>query len=380
MSWRSIEYKGSGPTGRLELAVPGVLSTGDEGDLAKSIHEFIQGTRDGELLRIMSPVIDDKGCVEDILAARRRGVAIRVLTTLADRHGIRTKGWDASQDIAPHDEAIRMLAKAGVILRSPLSTPHGKFVVLNKSSSLFGSANLTRGSLRGSALEALLRFEDPDILAALVAAFDAVWKVAPFSMRHRNGAVILEEGAANHIAIASEAWEVTGSAPRVVVSGPGCPGARDWLVETIKSARREVILVAMSFYESNGISGLHDALLGALRRGVRIRAVVRLEHFKDEENKGLYPDPSTAELIREGIELLGIQGLHAKGVSVDNSWNAIQSANFNPYSFDPLREECNVEILVCATGGTKLLTDYSKWIRMLADSADARWLPDKARG
>jgi len=374
MSWTPIDQENGRTPGTLPSPFLDVLTTGDEGSLPRSIHDFIHGTRDGDLLRIMSPVIDDKESVEDIIAARKRGVVVRVLTTLADRHGIHTKGWDASQDIGRHDESIRQLAREGVILRSPPSTPHGKFLVRNASCCLFGSANLAKGSLRGTALEAGLMLEDAGLSASLAETFDTIWRASPFSMRHRKGAVILEEGGNNELAVASGTGEITEFATRVLASGPGCPDGKDRLVKSLRCAQHEVILVAMSLYETNQIPDLHAAILEALRCGVRIRAIVRLEHFRVEEEKGRYPDSSTVELIRAGMELYGVSGLHAKGLVVDDSWVAIQSSNFNPYSLDASREVCNVEIMVCDTCKSAPFSAYALWMRALADSARYQWV------
>ena len=70
-----------------------------------------------------------------------------------------------------HD-AIRTLAKVGVLLRSPRTTPHGKMVHLNGKRAMFGSANLAKGSLRGGALEAAIVIEDQASLAGTKNAFD----------------------------------------------------------------------------------------------------------------------------------------------------------------------------------------------------------------
>jgi phosphatidylserine/phosphatidylglycerophosphate/cardiolipin synthase-like enzyme len=342
--------------------IPGVLTTSDGGSLLQALEEFFRSSQDGDLLRIMSPIVDDEQIVRLLVEARRRGVSVRLLTTLSDRNGIKTKGWDAAQDIDQHDECIRQLAKAGVILRSPLTTPHGKFIVHNNLRAIFGSANLARGSLRGKALEAGLIFEESAVVRSLAESYDRVWKASPFRLRHKEGVIILEEGSAESLTDSINSGTTDTADFGVWLSGPGCPLGTKRLVDLVRQAQMELFLVTMSLYGTDEIPDFHEAVLGALARGVRVRAVVRPEHFTIDK----YPDSATAELIRHGMELRGLTGLHAKGFLIDKKFCGIQSANFNPYSLDSQRAEANWETAIVGSAQTPMLRDFAAFIERMA--------------
>lgn len=335
--------------------------------LSASLQTFVENIGAGEVLRVMSPVIDHPQVVSWLRSARRRGVVVRILTTLVDRHGIHTKGWDASENIESHDESIRELAKCGCILRSTPTTPHGKFVLGGYSKLWFGSANLTIGALGGRAIEAGVVLDDDGVSSQIQTVFDQFWKSAPYRMVHRQGAILIEEKG-NSITTFADA-KLPEDQVSVWSSAPGVSTATCGINSLLDSATDEILLVAMSLYELNKVSNMQEILLCALGRGVRVRAVVRKEHFASEELKGSYPDSATSQLLKSGMELLGVQGLHAKGFLVDDRWCGIQSANFNPYSFDWRRVECNVELVIAGDTRNKNLRAFVNWMRSLPDLA-----------
>lgn len=346
----------------------GVLSTLPGGRLTQQLEELISEIQDGETLRVISPVIDDPEVVRLICKARQRGAFVRVLTTLMDRHGIRTKGaWDDSQDKRTHDQCVRQLASAGVLLRSPVTTPHGKLVQHSGRRAIFGSANLTQNSLRGDALEAAVALSNAGTLCALDATFDRIWKACPFSMRHSSGTITLDEmSPPSRDGAFSLPRAMTSDGLSLLMSAPGCSVAAERLAALVWEAKTEVVMVAMSLYETNQIPKLGEALLAALGRGARVRAVIRPKPSTLQEG---YPDPATEDLIRHGLELRGIEGLHAKGFLIDNAWCGIQSANFNPYSLDPRRSECNIEMFLIGPTTLPLLGAYARFLQHLFANA-----------
>lgn len=336
-------------------------------ELLASLQTFVENVGAGEVLRIMSPVIDHPQVVSWLRAARHRGVVVRILTTLVDRHGIHTKGWDASENIESHGESIRELAKCGCILRSTRTTPHGKFVLGGYSKLWFGSANLAIGALGGRAVEAGVVLDDDGVSCQVQTIFDQLWKSTPYRMVHRQGAILIEEKG-NSITTFADV-ELLEDQVSVWSSAPGVSTATCGINCLLDSATDDILLVAMSLYELDSVSEMQEILIRALRRGVRVRAVVRQEHFVSEELKGRYPDSSTSKLLESGMELLGVQGLHAKGFLVDDRWCGIQSANFNPYSFDWRREECNVELVIAGDARDKILMAFADWMRSLTQQA-----------
>lgn len=349
------------------------LVSSDEGcfisgsELSSTLKKIVEGVRAGEVLRVMSPVIDDPRVVLWLRSARQRGAVVRVLTTLVDRHGIRTKGWDASENIESHGESIRELAKCGCTLRSTRTTPHAKFVLGNHSNLWFGSANLTVGALEGHTIEAALILDNLRVFRQIQTIFDQYWKSTPYSLVHRQGAISIEEKSNLETALvenelSEEGLSVWSSAPRVSMATCG-------VNRLLGLATDHIILVAMSLYELEKVPEMQEILLTKLESGVRVQAIVRKEHFAHDELKGRYPDSATRNLLKSGMELLGCKGLHAKGFVVDDRWCGIQSANFNPYSFDWQRDECNVELFIVGDTKDQDLIAFADWMRSLPTKA-----------
>jgi phosphatidylserine/phosphatidylglycerophosphate/cardiolipin synthase-like enzyme len=333
------------------------------------IESFLSEGRNGDMIMICSPLIDDPRVVELICSARKRGVIVRMITSLLDQRGrVVTKGWDASQNLKAHHEAVRMLAKSGVLLRSPSTTPHGKMILADGRGAFFGSPNLSPNSLRGKAVECGITIEDPRTLDSFRAAFDVIWTTCRFSMFSGFGSISLQERAPKANDCLQSVWAQEDGV-RVWLSRPGGVAAiAAGLAELLEEARFEVILVALSFYDTDLIPLFAPALRGCLERGVRVRTVVRPEHFPIAD----FPDRSTITLLDAGMELVGVSGLHAKGFVVDEKWCGLHSANFNPYSLCPDRVEnhvavANVELGVCGPSVRGLLSNATEFLLQLAN-------------
>lgn len=335
-----------------------------------ALKTLVEEAKSGQVLRVMSPVIDDPDAVSWLREARQRGVVVRILTTLMDRHGIRTKGWDASESIESHGERIRELAECGCILRSPTTTPHGKFILSDAGKLWFGSANLSVGSLGGGAVEAVMNFENAGLASRIQSLFDQFWAASTHRMIHRQGAIFIEEKSGSNLTTSD--LDPIYAGVQVWPSAPGIRNATCGINRLFDSATVEILLVSMSLYGLDEVPEMQQTLLRALRRGVKVRAVVRKEHFESAERKGDYPDPGTRELLDSGLQLLGVDGLHAKGFLVDDSWCGIQSANFNPYSFDWKRAECNVEVVIVGQSATQPFANYAAWLQRVAASSSHR--------
>jgi len=347
-----------------------VLSTLVDGKLTQKIEELISRSVASDMLRIISPVIDDNEIVKQLCAARKRGVVVRVLTTLVDRHGIRTNGWDTSQNINAHEDSMRKLARLAVLLCSPLTTPHGKLIHLSGKSAIFGSMNISENSLRGHSRESGILIAAKDNLSNLEAAFDYIWNRSRFSMKHNNGEVIVEDRnppkqSAGIISLVKSACDGI----QILISEPGDPSTCERLTELVNKAQRKITLVAMSLFDTNQIPKFGEALLSALKRGVSVHAVVRQEHFKSAEQKGEYPDTGTKELLQNGMKLSGIEWMHAKGFLIDDTWCGIQSANFNPFSLNTSLPGCNVEMFMIGPPNQEPMREYARFLNSLADNA-----------
>ena len=369
MTWQPIGTKSLRST--IDCSIVETAATVLSGSaLSIALKTLVDEAGAGDVLRVMSPVIDDPDAVSWLLEAhKKRGVVVHVLTTLVDRHGIGTKGWDGSQNIEAHGESIRKMAK-GCNLRSSQTTPHGKFVLFPSGKLWFGSANLAIGSLGGRALEAGMVLNDPCVASQIQTIFDQIWKASPYSMVHRQGAIFINEQGAPVFTPPDP--DILPDKIRVWCSAPGVSTATRGINSLLDLATREILLVSMSLYDLDGVPEMQETLLRALHRGVKVRAVVRKEHFESEELDGLYPDPGTRKLLEAGLELLGIACLHAKGFLVDGTWCGIQSANFNPYSLDWRRAECNIELVLAGRTSEPILSVYASWMRHLQNNATHR--------
>jgi phosphatidylserine/phosphatidylglycerophosphate/cardiolipin synthase-like enzyme len=138
------------------------------------------------------------------------------------------------------------------------------------------------------------------------------------------------------------------------------------LLKLIRHAREKITCVALSFYDTDKVDSIHTELLGALSRGVKVTVIVRPEHFRPDQ----YPDPSTKRLLENGLRLLGMSALHAKGMVVDGSSCAIFSGNINPYSLQSDANSAQVEIGLFEFGQLSVLRSYGKWLTSLEESAD----------
>lgn len=164
-------------------------------------------------------------------------------------------------------------------------------------------------------------------------------------------------------------WNI-GEGGRLLVSHPGgAPVLAGALAEALDQAVDEVILAAMSLYQTDEIPLLGPALGRCLARGVKVRAIVRPEQFK----RGVYPDPSTLELLESGMNLFGVTGLHAKGLLIDGRWCGLHSANFNPYSLDPRCETANWEFGIVGPADHPILSEWASFIQNLADHPTHRF-------
>jgi phosphatidylserine/phosphatidylglycerophosphate/cardiolipin synthase-like enzyme len=230
----------------------------------------------------------------------------------------------------------------------------------------FGSANLTSNSLRGNAIEAAVRIQDSDILGGLRDAFDDVWSFSSLSMMSHSGSVSLRESRPDpklSRQLRRQEWDIGGDT-RLLVSHPGgVPILSKTISDLIAKASSEVIFVAMTLFETDMIPHLGETLEHCLERGLDVRAVVRPDYFKEED----YPDPATSRLLRSGMKLLGVTGLHAKGFLIDGKWCGLQSANFNPYSLNPECDTANVEFGLFGTAYHPVFSEWTAMIRYLAD-------------
>lgn len=107
--------------------------------------------------------ITDDRITDAMLAAQRRGVAVRLITD-------NDKAFDKGSD-------IERLAEDGILVRVD-RTPfhmHHKFAIFDGRRLLNGSYNWTRGAARDN-LENIVVLSDASLIAAFAAEFDRLWR------------------------------------------------------------------------------------------------------------------------------------------------------------------------------------------------------------
>lgn len=352
------------------------------GDAASGLFVNVPGTIDlgSELLRcvaaarrsvmFINPLITDERLTEGIVSARARGVKVKVVTELRENRGsgikYPTRGFDVSDQrvLNEHFMAVRHLAKNRVLCRGLRHYAHAKFLIVDEERLLISSANGTSNSLGWGlrpSIEAGVGIDDAVVVAKWVAAFKHVWEECPFQQHLLDKDVSVQES--------SPSRKVSYDLPGACGEGrsaawsypPHGRSLRDTLVRLVKLAQRHATIVALSFFDIDGVDALHAALLGALERKVRVTVIVRPEHFREDQ----FPDAGTRHLLERGLRLLGIPAMHAKGIVVDNAACAIFSANINPFSLDSDADSAHVECGLGEEGGMRLLNAYGSWITAL---------------
>jgi len=157
-------------TTALQTPLPDLDSYFSPGDTCRnSITKQISAARKDLLVCVFT--ISDDIITESIIAAHRRGVAIRLITD-------NEKSFDMGSD-------INQLAREGISLRMDTSPNHmhHKFMVLDQHSVVTGSYNWTRGAARFNH-ENIIVTKDPTTVQAFTREFDKLWPtMKPYDLR-----------------------------------------------------------------------------------------------------------------------------------------------------------------------------------------------------
>jgi len=349
------------------------VNTPDRAKLGEEILRCITTAR--RSLLIINPLITDERLLQHILGARERGVRVKIITELREnrRSGISypTRGFEVDDEanLNEHFMAIRRLTTRRVLCRGMRYYAHAKIVVVDHERVILSSANGTSNSLGwGSqpSVEAGVSINEPLVVSKVASVIGQVWEQCPFRLHLLEQDISLQESAVDPHAEFPLEYEINDDSQIVWSYPPYGRALRDSLVRLIRQARKKITFAALSFYETDKVDSLHTALLGALERGVRVTVIVRPEHFRPDQ----FPDPSTKHLLENGLRLLGMSALHAKGMVVDNSSCAIFSGNINPFSLESDADSAQVEIGMCEFENARFLGAYGRWLSTLEEVAD----------
>lgn len=347
-------------------------------ELTKCLLSAIESAR--KTLWVVSPFIDDTRVVRSLKNAKARRVRIKVITDIRNNRGrgkhYLTRGFHAesaeTKNFDSHQECIRDLARSLISCRSPTHYPHFKLIVTDDRIAYLSSANLTKNSFGGSAnssLEAgiaVVRQEQVDHLLQLLSQ---LWSSCPFRLiLNENDVSIEQHGGGEQIAAVAIAAAQQG----LLTNSPGDGhfSLTEAIVHAVDQSKRELVFASMSFFDADKLPQLENAVLAALARGVDVTAIIRPDHFRWEESRGEYPDPSTKRLLESGMKLRGIAGLHAKGMLVDQYKGLIFSANINPFSLTSGRESNHIEMGLELRADDDCFTDFAAFMKDLKQAAN----------
>ena len=254
-------------------------------------HALVTWLRGAEYsIDIMAYLLSSDEIVAELLAARRRGVTVRVLLE-EDPVGGGERNRIAAQKLAAADIAVRW---AGATFRFT----HAKMMLADSARATIMTLNLTPSSLRSNREFAVL-VEDPTVVRSLAELFQSDWERAPAPRPE----------------------------PPLVVSPIN---ARETLHELIRGARQSLEIYAPSL-EDDAIAA---AMAAAADRGVRVRLLTNPPTERD-------PYGDERALLRRGggiVGFLSFPNVHAKVVVADGQRAFVGSQNFTATSLDQNRE------------------------------------------
>jgi phosphatidylserine/phosphatidylglycerophosphate/cardiolipin synthase-like enzyme len=238
----------------------------------------------------------DPGLINAVIAAKRRGVKVRVMLNPARRDGT-----------SDNDAAWEMLKEAGIAVRdssAEFAVTHQKSMVIDDKVGFIESLNWETRDLtetRDYAVETTSKTE----VAEMVRCFNADWDGQPF------------EPAAESELI----W---------------CPNnGRQRIADFIDSAK-ETLWLQNERYQDMVII---ERLVRAVNRGVRVRIMARALHKL--KRKKLFEGVSGLRIVHDvgaKVRTLRDLKLHGKIMIADDKRAIVGSINLSPGSFDDRRE------------------------------------------
>lgn len=290
------------------------------------LEEYYLSERPGEAL---SPVLKAIG------AAAARGVKVRLLL---DARMHRTYPMPADSLGKIPNLSVRVVDYQ----RIAGGVQHSKFMVADRAEAFVGSQNLDWRSL-SHIHELGLRTNLAPVAAALEDVFETDWNAAdttkttpPVDRAHVKWPVSFKLGGAT-----GELW--LGASPRPTTPA-SIPWDRDLLVQRIAEARREIVVQTLTY----GVSGfgsrdstIHQALMAAAQRGVKVRLLIsdwELGTPGEADLKALAMMPNVEVRISRVPDWSGgyipfARVEHCKYAVADSSWLWLGTSNWEPSYF-----------------------------------------------
>ena len=323
------------------------------------IVELIRDAR--ESVSIVSPVVEEDEVFKALGEAVQRNVAVRIVTQLGNH---RTGQFVTSPEFADYDIPRRQLAELGASVRDWNVTVHAKMVLTDGKRFLFSTANMNGNSLgtgARNAVEAAFLFEEGPEVNAGKRLFEAIWDGSETRQIKRDDRIAIVRQTSKVRPPLAEDCSIRIGETEFVLSTPTTQFLAKRIATLIRFARKKVLISTMSVYDLEKVPIVFQAFCGALSRGVAVTVLARPgmeQNFMPSD----WPDPSTRKLMAQGMKVVEVPRLHAKGIFIDDDIGLMTSANLNPYSLGNL-ETSQVEIAVQAPVSRpwmKAFLDFSK--------------------
>jgi phosphatidylserine/phosphatidylglycerophosphate/cardiolipin synthase-like enzyme len=247
-------------------------------------------------LRVKMFVFSHPGLLKAVVAAKRRGVRVRIMLNPSRRSGK-----------AENQHSRKMLTAAGVdvIDSSPaFGITHEKSMVVDNSTAFVKSLNWETKNLTETRDYAVVTSHKHEV-DEIIECFEADWK--------------------------RKAFDVDDSSHLIWCTGNG----RERIAQSIDDARHSIFLQNERYQDAVII----ERLVRAARRGVKVHVMARPPHKIDKEK--LTEDVGGLRIMDDvGIKIHKLKHLklHAKMLLIDQSHVIVGSINLAPGSFDSRRE------------------------------------------
>jgi len=263
-------------------------------DSARPIHAAIESA--SRTLRVKMFVFSDPALLKAVIAAKRRGVHVRVMLNPARRSGE-----------ADNEATSKALARAGIEVKEPnpvFDLTHEKSMVVDEATAFVKSLNWTTKNLTETRDYAVVTERGHDV-AEIIECFEADW--------HRR---TFDPSKASHMI-----W---------------CPGpGRDRICRFIDEARHHLLVQNERFQDMVII----ECLVRAARRGVKVHVMARPPHTLKRDK--LVEGVGGLRIMDDvGIKIHKLKHLrlHGKMLLADGVIAIVGSINFAAGSLDERRE------------------------------------------
>jgi len=285
-------------------------------DTAQPILDALSAAKRSIQIRMF--LFTDPGLTDAVIAAKRRGLKVRVMLNPARRSGQ-----------SENDETSANLAQAGIEVRDSnpaFELTHQKSMVIDEEVGFVESFNWESRDLTVTRDYAVITTDKSEV-AEMVACFEADWVREDFTPSRHSELI----------------W---------------CPNnGRERIAEFIDSANHSLWLQNERYQDMVII----ERLVRAVRRGVRLHILARPPHTlkKDKLVEGVGGLRIVHDVGAKVHTLKGLK-LHAKMILADDRRAIVGSINLSPGSFDG-RRELAVE------------TDAHHVVRRLSEAAQTDW-------